>query len=221
MPGVAQWSAVQLYFAPHAHATGWTGLCRLEMQHVGLRFVEPRDREGTLLPSPPDTVTGYALTGAAPNLTIVPGNHAAQEADCHALSPFLNRENWHLAQVTFDGHPADAAQAAFAFSAIAAARTAESAHLESCPQFNGHSSAACLDVRAFLRALDLRDLFALNVARCEPGAPHLCVTAALNDAGGTARTDIRAETEQSDLPRAAAPPRIRAVAVNVGEYPIP
>jgi hypothetical protein len=191
------------------------------MQHVALSFVEPRDQAGTLLPSPPDTMIIYALTGPAPDLRAAPANRLAGEAVCHGLTSFLHRENWQLAQVRFGERDADPAEAAFAFRAIAAARSAASAHVESCPQTSGHVSAACVDPRAFLRALDLRDLFRLDVAPCASGAANLCVTANMNDEGGRVLVEVRTETEGADIPPDGNMPRIRAIAINAGEYPIP
>ena len=217
LPGVAQYGGVALYFAPHAHATDRAGLCRLEMQHVVLDFVEPRDQAGTLLPSPPETIVFYALTGPAPDLGVAGGDRAVDEAACRGLTPFLNRENWHLAVVTYDGRPANPAQAAFAFRVVAAARAMETFQSRPCPSGDG---AVCVDARAYLRAVDLRDPSGLSVARCAPDAPNLCVTATIDDPLHGGYVDLRAETDVTDIPAAGAPLRVRAVAITAGRYPV-
>ena len=217
VPGVAQFQGLQLYFAPHAHATDRAGLCRLEMQQVALPFVEPRDDAGTLRPEPPETITYYALTGPAPDLGMARADSAGNETACGRLTPFLNRENWHIAPVRFAGRDADPAQAAFAFRAMAAARETENFHPNPCPSGD---SPACVDPQAFRRATDLRDLSYIRVEHCPSNAASFCVIGTFDDPARGGFVELRAELDGADLPSVNLAPRVRAASLQAGRFPV-
>lgn len=214
-PGVAQWSSGAVFFAPRAVPTAWTDLCQLDMQIVELEFVEPRARDALVRPQPPANVHYYAP--ASPRPAMRPARAGpADEARCAALTPFLARQNWHLAHVQFNGAPADPAQAAFAYRAVAAAADAPRIDATSC---GVDVEPRCRDPRRFLRALDLRDLWQLSIAPCEGHAASLCVTALIESASATGGTIMVIATDGGEI----GPPRrvrVGSVRIRAELYPV-
>ncbi len=211
LPGVAQWSGVNLFFAQHPDPTGLSGLCRVEIYLARLQFEEPREPSAELFVGRTVHYHGYALTGPAPSFA--PSSADADAAECRGLSPILLERPWPMAELDYEGQEPEPGQIAFAYRTIMAARNAGTIASRCHPSVEPR----CRDPRAFLRAIDLRRLQYLRIAPCPPAA-GLCVTAWLDTESRRGSVAIRIETDS--LRPENRPARIISIHFDANLHPV-